>query len=145
MRQALSKRTQMLIYQRDGWCCRYCGTEVFLSPALKALESVSPGFGYYHRNGHSEKMTRLFFEKCASVDHINPVVLGGTNDVVNLVTACWLCNLTKNSNPPAPWIEKMEAARPKTSANWDGFVSILAKLQPDSPWLKYLIEDDAKR
>ena len=33
------------------------------------------------------------------VDHINPVKLGGDNDINNLVTSCSLCNLGKSATP----------------------------------------------
>ena len=34
-----------------------------------------------------------------TIDHVFPVVLGGTNDPGNLVTACRACNLTKGARP----------------------------------------------
>jgi hypothetical protein len=34
-----------------------------------------------------------------TIDHVHPVVLGGTNDPGNLVTACRACNLTKGARP----------------------------------------------
>jgi 5-methylcytosine-specific restriction enzyme A len=34
-----------------------------------------------------------------TIDHIFPVVLGGTDEVGNLVTACRACNLTKGARP----------------------------------------------
>lgn len=33
------------------------------------------------------------------VDHINPVALGGGNEIDNLVTSCQLCNLGKSATP----------------------------------------------
>lgn len=32
------------------------------------------------------------------VDHINPVSKGGANDILNLVTSCWECNIGKSNN-----------------------------------------------
>lgn len=44
------------------------------------------------------------------VDHIHPVADGGTNDIDNLVTACWDCNRGKGARPlssvPQPLEEK---------------------------------------
>lgn len=37
------------------------------------------------------------------VDHINPVVKGGTNDLDNLCLACADCNLSKNDSTLADW------------------------------------------
>jgi 5-methylcytosine-specific restriction enzyme A len=45
---------------------------------------------YCGRKGHRILLT---------IDHVFPVVLGGTNDPGNLVTACRACNLTKGARP----------------------------------------------
>jgi hypothetical protein len=33
------------------------------------------------------------------IDHIDPIALGGGNDIDNLVTACFACNRGKSANP----------------------------------------------
>jgi 5-methylcytosine-specific restriction enzyme A len=43
---------------------------------------------YCGRRGNKLRLT---------IDHVFPVVLGGTNDVANLVTACRSCNLAKGA------------------------------------------------
>jgi hypothetical protein len=41
------------------------------------------------------------------VDHIHPRSAGGTDEMDNLITACWVCNLGKHANtgsePPNEW------------------------------------------
>lgn len=68
-RETIPKAVQARIFQRDKWCCRYCGIEVFLSPALEAMERLAPDHGYWQRNGRSDKMTKLLLARCAWVDH----------------------------------------------------------------------------
>lgn len=63
------------IYQADGCTCTYCGARVSIGDKLGQA---------------SESGTRL-----ATLDHVDPVALGGTNDVTNLVTACVDCNRAK--------------------------------------------------
>ena len=35
------------------------------------------------------------------VDHIQPVLFGGTDDIANLQALCRACNLSKGAEPPA--------------------------------------------
>lgn len=62
------------IYERDGFTCRYCGWRGDIS-----FEN--------------------WFIACLSIDHIKPVVAGGTDEPGNLVVACHACNLYKGSEP----------------------------------------------
>lgn len=71
----IRRAKRLAIYAADGCTCTYCGT------------SVSTGDA---RGQASESGTRL-----ATLDHVEPVALGGTNDVTNLVTACADCNRSK--------------------------------------------------
>lgn len=63
---------RLLIYERDGWCCVWCGSPV------KAAGKVP---------GPHVRACNL-----ASLDHVLPRSRGGTNDAHNLVTACIDCN-----------------------------------------------------
>jgi 5-methylcytosine-specific restriction endonuclease McrA len=133
-----SDRVKATVFERDRWACRYCGEAVFLSPALRALEELSPGHGYWHGNGRRELMTKLLLDRCAAVDHVNPVTRGGGDELENLVCACWSCNTKKSDGDPAEWRAKL---RPSTEARvaigWDGLFSVLRALDPENPWLAY--------
>lgn len=39
-----------------------------------------------------------------SLDHVEPVIAGGTDDMENLVTACQPCNSSKGARPLAEWL-----------------------------------------
>ena len=141
MRKTISKPEQTKIFKRDQWCCRYCGIEVLLSPALKALNEKYPGHGYYHRNGKKSKMAKLFLDKCACVDHIIPVAKGGLNEIENMVCACWECNTKKSDDSDPKWIKKMiKIDELQPSDGWDGLFSILKELEPSNEWVS-LIEE----
>ncbi|MEZ4883139.1 MAG: HNH endonuclease [Chitinophagales bacterium] len=138
MRKSISKGVQASIYVRDKWCCRYCGYEIFFSPSLKALETLAPDKGYYHRNGNKEKMSKLLLDRCGCIDHIIPITEGGTNDTDNLICACWKCNTRKSNDTTQNWKRKIKNISDlKLANNWDGFIGILRKLDSDNEWLKY--------
>lgn len=140
MRKAIPKKIQSQIFIRDKWCCRYCGVEVFFSPALKALDSLSPNNGYYHRNGRKDKMSSHLLNRCAAIDHITPVTLGGTNNIDNLICACWECNSAKSNEEPKKWMNKIiPIEKINMAEGWDGFLGILKQIQPENEWLKYFI------
>ena len=63
MRESIDKKTQLKVFNRDKWHCRYCDDAVIFSPILKVFESISPGHGYYHPNGKSDKMLKYFANK----------------------------------------------------------------------------------
>lgn len=58
------------------------------------------------------------------VDHINPVALGGENDMDNLVTACQSCNLGKSARPLTsvpPSLEEKAAEITEAEAQLRGY------------------------
>jgi len=60
------------IYERDNFTCRYCGV-----------------------NG--SKDFNSWWNAALTIDHITPVIHGGTDDPSNLVVSCHSCNLYKGS------------------------------------------------
>lgn len=55
----------------------------------------------YYCGGH-------FKPKELTMDHLQPLALGGISSKGNLVTACKECNTKKKSLPPYEWEEYME-------------------------------------
>lgn len=39
-----------------------------------------------------------------TIDHVVPLVLGGNNEIDNLVPACWSCNSSKQGKPLLSWM-----------------------------------------
>ena len=141
MRKNFTKAEQLCVWQRDAWHCRYCLSPVFFSPALKLLEGLSPGHGYYHRNGKTGEMLPLFQWGWASVDHIVPVTANGTNEPVNLVTACWRCNLRKNDSLPSNSDPVLAIPEDLRTLRWDGLASVYERLvEPKDSWCRLIAE-----
>jgi 5-methylcytosine-specific restriction endonuclease McrA len=137
-RKSIPKETQLLIWKRDNWTCRYCGEPVFFAPALKLLDKLNPNHGYYHKNGKSGSILPLFQWGWASVDHITPHSKGGEHAKENFVTACWECNLMwreKTEGKPAP-TKNNEIAK---KLEWDGFSGLYLQLSKrKDEWTKLL-------
>lgn len=75
-REAIGARLRFEILRRCNFACYYCGV-----PAAMGLKQLH-------------------------IDHVIPVALGGTNDMWNLVAACWDCNAGKtNTVPPADLVK----------------------------------------
>ena len=128
-RKTIPLETQLRVWYRDGWTCRYCGDPVFFGPSLKLLNISSPEHGYYHPHGKGDKILSLFQKKWASVDHVIPLSVGGNNSEENYVTACWECNLkwrekTIENGKPVPNKINKNASH----VNWDGMASLYVVL-----------------
>jgi 5-methylcytosine-specific restriction endonuclease McrA len=89
-------RKQLLkLFSRDNYRCRYCGTPIVgdrkqfvaLAEQLSIPELVVTG-GNEARHG-------LYLTFRGSHDHLVPLAEGGTNDMDNLLTACWPCQFGK--------------------------------------------------
>ncbi len=144
MREPIPKATQLQVWYRDGWHCRYCCEPIFFSPTLKLLESLSPGHGYYDRHGKRGVMVSLFENHCACCDHVRPVASGGLTIMENLVSACFQCNRAK-SDGPVPKSQERTRHHPRP-ADWDGLASLYSKLPgADRSWCRALGRIDAER
>lgn len=69
--------TRLAIYNRDGFCCVYCGA------------------------AGEERGTGL------TLDHVLACELGGTNDATNLVTCCGSCNSAKQALSMRGWLGRL--------------------------------------
>jgi len=95
-----------------------------------------------------------------NVDHINPVALGGTNDLLNLVTSCFTCNSGKSDrrlddessvSKSRTQAEQMEERRQQVRLMADWQIE-LARMDPEMDAVNYMlgqygrmINDNGKR
>jgi len=77
-RRPISKALALLVRRKTGETCFYCDSPFDDDP--KSLRR-------------------------ATVDHVFPVSRGGTNEIENLVTACWQCNRSKGAMTVEEWQE----------------------------------------
>ena len=84
-----------LIAERDGLYCRYCCIPLFPSDELqKHLIPVS----LRNLQGQLIEVGKLPDTiRMATIDHVVPMSLGGTDTAVNLVLSCAKCNASKGN------------------------------------------------
>lgn len=82
------------LFERDGYRCRYCGTEVFAKPTFVKFEQMV-GSDNFKATGTNKTRHGARMAFGATLDHVEPWSRGGRTDPSNLVTACWPCNYGK--------------------------------------------------
>ena len=112
------------LHARDGWRCRFCGCRVVSGRTRSAMRACLPGALPW---GESEGYHAAFFAMTASVDHVIPHSAGGTNDLGNLVTACWSCQFGRG----AYTIQELGLLDPRVRSpvvdGWDGLTRVIGK------------------
>lgn len=124
------------VFRRDGFRCRYCGGEVVPTPVLRAASLVWPDLIRFNLNFRADVTHPAIVTRSASIDHVRPHAHSGSSEELdNLVTACWPCNVQKGefSLERLGWTLKDEQRD-----GWDGLVSGYrtlwdARQTPDTP------------
>jgi 5-methylcytosine-specific restriction endonuclease McrA len=136
-RVQLPKSTQIQIFQRDGWLCRWCGKPVIFAPSMKYLElelrssGITSPLAYYH--AHWTRATAPLLDELGAVlDHIDAFARKGPCHPDNLVTACAKCNGRKGAITQETWakrdIRKSIKGRYGEPQAWDGLSSLFVML-----------------
>jgi 5-methylcytosine-specific restriction endonuclease McrA len=117
------KRVAEQVFARDGWHCRFCGVRVVVPAARKVLEASVPDALCWQ--GENKDLHAAFLYISATLDHVVPHSRGGTNDMDNLVAACWPCNFGRGGY----LLEQMglndPRQRPPVRDGWDGLTRLL--------------------
>ena len=127
-RVSLSGQQQRLIFDADGWICRYCGRRTVAAGVCRELQRV--GVWRYHLPGPPKWWHAVGYTYLASVDHVEPRV----PDVSNLVTCCWQCQGVKSSRPLAGLTDAGWRLEPRQAGvAWSGLTEQLAGLRAVAP------------
>jgi hypothetical protein len=145
IRPKIPIETQVRIFFRDSWMCRWCDKPTIFAPALKYMEKLVKDSGYeqqfaYYDLHYRPDKAPLLDLLAATIDHVVPFSKGGDDAEGNLVTACNKCNMRKSDrhaedftreNPLSPVTSRY--GEPK---NWDGLVSFFVMIGRQHPiWL----------
>ncbi len=116
-RKNVTLATQIAIFRRDNFTCRYCGKQTTFLPLARLLSALCPSALPYHTHGKFGSCHLLFWTHMASIEHVVPVAAGGDNDENNLATACYWCNDWKSH-----WtVERLGwTLHPSSESAWDG-------------------------
>lgn len=126
-RPKLREADQAVIYERDSWTCRYCGTKLVLRPILELVAALCPAeLPYLNDHMPADKTHPVFLEQTPVIDHRDPGARSGRwLDKDNLLTACDPCNRSKGdfSLEALGW-----EPIPPPDPTWDGMVPLYRKL-----------------
>jgi 5-methylcytosine-specific restriction endonuclease McrA len=120
-RPEIPKQRQVEVLRRDHFSCRYCGGRTIPTPMLRAASLVWPLELPFNVNWRTDATHPIYVAYSASIDHVQPHAHGGSSDEIeNLVTACWPCNIQKGefSLDRLGW-----SLLPPPEREWDGLVS----------------------
>ena len=83
------------LFVRDGFINRYSGNRLVFPGTLRLLALLLPDEFPYHPNWKVEETHPMFWELCATVDHVAPVTRGGVDQESNWVTTSLRLNQAK--------------------------------------------------
>jgi 5-methylcytosine-specific restriction endonuclease McrA len=119
-----SKATELSIFRRDGWRCRFCGIRIISLHAIKLLDKIFPDEVRWTAKPYKNRNV-AFNVLASSLDHIVPHGRGGDNDPTNLVGACGSCQFGRMQYT----LEEVGFTDPRARApkvdSWDGLERLL--------------------
>lgn len=96
-RGSIPLRGQFAVFSRDQFTCRYCGRRTLFVPVLRLVSVRFPTILRHHPNWKMSETDVAFWREAATCDHVVPVARGGSSDIANLVTACYMCQSMKQN------------------------------------------------
>lgn len=109
---------KVVIHQRDGYNCRFCGMPVIRREARTRIRALYPNALNW---GSKEVEQHAAFQAMwAQYDHVVPHAKGGTNDLENLVLTCAACNFGRAGYTLEEVAVSDPRLRPPVRSIWDG-------------------------
>jgi 5-methylcytosine-specific restriction endonuclease McrA len=116
------------LFERDGWKCRFCEIRVIETSVRDKLRRELPDAARWGPK-NTDQHTGLFIHM-ASPDHVLPWSHGGSNNLDNLVTACWTCQFARGERSLEDARIIDPRSRPLVRDDWDGLRRILRRRAP---------------
>ena len=92
-----SDREKLKIFIRDGFIDRYSGEKLLNPGILKVFSIYFPKEFPYHRNWKINETHIAYWELVPTINHINPVAIGGKDEDDNIITTSQLNNSIKSN------------------------------------------------
>jgi 5-methylcytosine-specific restriction endonuclease McrA len=123
-----TEKIQEDIFERDGWRCRFCGVKVISKKARSILVKLFPNETHWGPKEFARHSA--LYSMAVSLDHVEPHSRGGTNELTNLVTACYCCQFGRGE-----WtLNESELLDPRNYVpivdEWDGLTRLESLLVP---------------
>lgn len=125
-KRSYSDSQKFKIFMRDGFIDRYNGEKLLNPGILKVFSTYFPKEFPYHRNWKMNETHIAYWELVPTIDHINPIALGGKDEDDNIVTTSQLNNSIKSN-----WTLEHLRWKIYEAGNieeWDGLTKIFIEL-----------------
>lgn len=113
-----SDREKLRVFKADGFRCRYTGELLLLPAYLRVLSALYPDAFPYQANWKAEETHPAYWSHTASLEHVEPIAVGGGEHFDNWVTTSMARNQVRSRFP----LESLGwAVRPRVrDSDWDG-------------------------
>ena len=121
-KRSVKERERLKTFLNDGFRCRYTNERLFFTPLFEAMSVLWPETFPTHPNWKTEECHDAYWSHTASLDHVEPVSVGGKEAADNWVTTSAARNMVRSrfSLDSLGW-----APGPRQpSDGWDGGVQL---------------------
>ena len=94
--RSISDHQRLRVFRADGFRCRYTGDLLVLPAYLRALSARWPEVVPYHPNWKSDETHEAYWSHTASLEHIDPVAIGGAEAEGNWITTSMARNQVRS-------------------------------------------------
>ena len=109
---------KVLLHQRDGYHCRFCGILVIRAEIRRAIQTVYPNALQWGKKNTEQHAA--FQAMWLQYDHLLPHARGGDNDVNNIAITCAPCNFGRMNYTLAEVGLADPRIREPMRSMWDG-------------------------
>ena len=121
------------MFLRDGFVDRYTGEQLIFPGTLRLVSHLLPTEIPYHPNWKRTESHSLFWDLQATLDHVCPVALGGSDELDNLVSTSMNTNQAKGHRTLKELRWRLQPAG--ELLDWDGLLVWFMKLTSADPSL----------
>ena len=124
--RSINDHERLRVFRTDGFRCRYTGDLLVLPAYLRALSALWPEIVPYHPNWKSDETHEAYWTHTASLEHIDPVAVGGAGAEGNWITTSMARNQVRSRYSLEALGWQVQPRDPLS--DWDGGVQALLKL-----------------
>jgi len=94
-RAKMPLKTQVEIFDRDGYLDRYSGQRLVFPGVLRLISLLMPEEFPYHSHWKTDRCHAAYWHMYPTLDHVEPIAQGGLDEQENMVTTSMLRNSAK--------------------------------------------------